>query len=417
MTTNAVRSFLESLPPIRRIAAHVAAAAERRIGEGHPWIYADHFRPKKDDGRPGDLAVVFDRREKFVAIGLLDPTSPLRVRILARGSPRPIDALFWSDVVGRAIEKRADVARANTGYRILYGENDGTPGLCADRYDENLVVKIYSPAWLPHLFAIDEAIRSVFPVKRIVLRVNRSTAAFLGEDSPIVDGACLFGPPLEGPVRFLENGLVFEADLVRGQKTGFFLDQRDNRSRVETLAAKKDVLNVCAYSGGFSLYAARGGARSVVSLDMSRGALAGAERNFDLNRSHPAIAATRHEILVADAFSGMADLASEGRTFDMVILDPPSFAQRKSDVDRALDAYRRLSRLGAALLRRDGILVACSCSTPVAADEFFAAVKDGVAAARCTSSLIEKTFHAADHPVTFPEGAYLKAIFSRISPK
>jgi 23S rRNA (cytosine1962-C5)-methyltransferase len=230
--------------------------------------------------------------------------------------------------------------------------------------------------------------------------------ALLGDLS---DGSVLFGSPLPGDIEFTENGLRFEADLVRGQKTGFFLDQRENRARVEPLADGKSVLNVFAYTGGFSLYAARGGAKSVTSLEMSHPALNAAKRNFDLN---PSLATVRHRILQGDAFAKLKELEDEGRLFDMVIIDPPSFAKQQSEIEGALKAYGRLVQMGLAVLAPEGVLVMASCSSRIEADEFFGLVlREARRAGRLLREL-ERSHHPIDHPIGYKEGAYLKCLFA-----
>jgi 23S rRNA (cytosine1962-C5)-methyltransferase len=224
----------------------------------------------------------------------------------------------------------------------------------------------------------------------------------------------LFGPPLDGPLVFRENGLRFECDPVAGQKTGFFLDQRDNRARVEARARSKEVLNVFAYTGGFSVYAARGGASRVVSVDQSRPALAAAERNFALNRTDAGVAGARHETVAGDAFEVLRGMAAAGQRFDLVIIDPPSFAHRQADRERALTAYSRLVELGLGVLRHDGELVMASCSARIPADEFFTHIHKSARAAGRKLQEIERTFHAIDHPVGFPEGEYLKCLFAKL---
>jgi 23S rRNA (cytosine1962-C5)-methyltransferase len=209
-------------------------------------------------------------------------------------------------------------------------------------------------------------------------------------------------------VVFLETGLGFEADVVRGQKTGFFLDQRENRRRVETLASGRNVLNAFSFSGGFSLYAARGGARSVTDLDISAHALESAGRNFALNRASPAVAHCQREAVQADAF---AWLGESGRVFDLVILDPPSLAKREAERAGAIRAYQRLAELGMRRLSPGGILVACSCSAHVSAEEFFEAVRDAAARSGRKFSELETARHAPDHPAGFKEAEYLKAIY------
>jgi 23S rRNA (cytosine1962-C5)-methyltransferase len=212
---------------------------------------------------------------------------------------------------------------------------------------------------------------------------------------------------------FWENGLRFEADPIRGQKTGFFFDQRDNRALVERMAAGKEVLNVFAYTGGFSVYAARGGARRVVSVDANNVALAAAERNWAHNQHIPPVRDAVHITLAEDAFEVLTRMAENDRLFDMVILDPPAFAQKQKHIARAIAAYRRLTILGLRVLKKGGMLVQASCSSRVTAEEFFKQIH--LAAVQGGYHLVElaRTGHALDHPISYPEGAYLKCLFTK----
>ena len=231
------------------------------------------------------LAVIFDRLDKFLAIGLFDPESPLRVRLLRIGKPISIDHEWWIERLRHSIARRHGLFDAETnGYRWINGESDGWPGLILDRYADTLVMKLYTAAWLPRLEEVVALLRAELEAEQLVLRLSRNIQSLAHREFSRTDGQILFGPALEMPVVFLETGLRFEADVLRGQKTGFFLDQRDNRRLVESLAGGRDVLNAFSFSGGFSLYAARGGARSVLDLDISAHALASAQRNFRLNR-------------------------------------------------------------------------------------------------------------------------------------
>jgi 23S rRNA (cytosine1962-C5)-methyltransferase len=223
----------------------------------------------------------------------------------------------------------------------------------------------------------------------------------------------LYGDRLEACPTFLETGLRFEADVSHGQKTGFFLDQRENRRAVESLANGRSVLNAFSFSGGFSLYAARGGAISVTDLDISAHALASSERNFALNQSNAAVARCPHERVQADAFEWLT--GNDQRAFDLIVLDPPSFAKREAERAGAIRAYERLAALGIQHLARGGILVACSCSAHVTAEEFFAAVRQAAGKSARASQEIRTTRHAPDHPATFKEAEYLKAIYLRFS--
>jgi 23S rRNA (cytosine1962-C5)-methyltransferase len=407
---------LAAIPPPaeRRLALRVTPAAQRALRQGHPWLFDQAITAQSGEGRPGDLAVVFDAYRRFLAIGLYDPTSPLRVRVLHHGAPTAIDRTWLSGKLAGAIAWRSTLPETGTtGYRLVHGENDGLPGLVIDHYGSTLVAKIYSLAWIPRLIELRAALDGVFPADCLVLRLSRDLLRRPEYLYGLEDGTVLAGPPPEGPVSFLENGLRFEADVLRGQKTGFFLDQRDNRARVEKLSAGQKVLNVFAYSGGFSLYAARGGAPEVVSLDSSVPALAAAERNFALNLDLPAVAAAHHTTLGADAFLALADLRRAGQTFDLVIVDPPAFAKREGEVSAALNAYERLTALALGVLRPGGTLAMASCSSRVPAAVFFDAVNAAAQRAGRPLRESERTGHPIDHPVLFPEGAYLKCLFAR----
>jgi 23S rRNA (cytosine1962-C5)-methyltransferase len=400
-------------PAERRIALRVTPAAERALRQGHPWLFAEAIQSQSHAGRPGDLAVVFDGKRRFLAAGLYDPTSPLRVRLLVHGRPATVDREWYRQRLAAAVARRAPLlATDTTGYRLVHGENDGLAGLVVDRYEESLVVRLDTVAWAPHFAALLPALLEVAPAGRLVLRLSRAIRPAAAELFNLADGALLLGQPPAGPLLFRENGLIFEADVVHGQKTGFFLDQRDNRARVEELAAGRRVLNVFAYSGGFSLYAARGRAIEVDSLDLSRLALEAAARNFDHNRADPAVAAARHRLIAGDAFDEMARLAGQGRRYELVVVDPPSFARRQEEVAGSLAAYGRLATLGLALLPPGGILVMASCSSRVPAGAFFAAIRRAAGAAGRPLRELARTGHPLDHPIGFTEGAYLKCLFA-----
>jgi 23S rRNA (cytosine1962-C5)-methyltransferase len=362
--------------------------AESIVRGGHPWVFADSIKEQNREGAPGELAVIFDRNDKFLAVGFYDPDSPIRVRILHVGKPIKIDGAFWKSRFDAAIAKRAALFdEQTTGYRCIHGENDGFPGLVLDRYAKTLVLKIYIPAWR-------ERVHEILPFltnQNVVLRTSRNLNM---SDAEVLRGA------VDGSVQFFENGIRFEADVLRGQKTGFFLDQRENRKIVETLVRDRDVLNAFSFSGGFSVYAARGGARSVTDLDISVHALASARRNFGLNK----VESARHDTIQADTFEFLA--AKPTRRFGLIILDPPSLAKRESEKQGALGAYRKLVQSALPWLAPNGILVAASCSAHVTPEEFFSTV--------LTASKLKdfrRTENPPDHPATFPEARYLKCIY------
>jgi 23S rRNA (cytosine1962-C5)-methyltransferase len=272
---------------------------------------------------------------------------------------------------------------------------------------------LYTGVWLPRLEEISRLFLARLQPKRLVLRLSRNIQAQARKSIAVEDGQILFGDPLQRLPTFLESGLHFEADVCRGQKTGFFLDQRENRRTVESLAGRRRMLNAFSFSGGFSLYAARGGASSVTDLDISAHALESARRNFALNESVATVARCRHELVQADAFDWLSE--NELKQFRLIVLDPPSFAKRESERAGAIRAYERLAGLGIQHLTSDGILVACSCSAHVPAEEFFEAIRRSAAKSCKTFREFQTTSHAPDHPATFKEANYLKAIYLRFA--
>ena len=287
-----------------RLRVALFPRAETAVRSGHPWVYADSIKSRNRDGETGELAVMYDKRDRFLAIGMYEAESPIRIRILHCGKPATLDRDWWIGKASACLKKRTGtVLDENTnGARVINGESEGFPGLVADLYAGTLVVKIYAAGWLARWEEIEGVLREVFSPDFLILRMSRNVAA-TAEEYGLAEG--FRGETGEESVVFSENGIRFESAVLKGQKTGFFLDQRDNRARVEKLSDGRDVLNVFSFSGGFSLYAARGGARSVTDVDISPHALESAERNFSLNSTDPAISSAKHNGIQADAFRWM----------------------------------------------------------------------------------------------------------------
>jgi 23S rRNA (cytosine1962-C5)-methyltransferase len=396
----------------------VRPAAARALRRGHPWVFSDAVLRAPNDADAGDLVVVHDDKRKQIGLGWFDPDGPIRVRMLHHGGPVAIDDHFLAQRALAALARRRPLEADGTdGYRVIHGENDGLGGLIVDRYDRTLVLKLYTRAWLPRVRPIIDALSQALDPEHVVLRLGRATRRALdahGHDGAALDGALLRGDLREGRVSFREHGLRFIVDPLRGQKTGFFLDQRDNRLRVGGLSDGQRVLNVFSYSGGFSLYAARGGATEVTSLDLSAPALEDADRHFVLNAEDDGVARCRHRTLCGDAFQQLAELREQARArFDVVVIDPPSFAKRQEEVDRALERYGRLCQLGLDVLEDGGRIVLASCSSRVSAEAFAATVQRAAERGGRPLQVDEMTGHALDHPIGFPEAAYLKCLFAR----
>jgi 23S rRNA (cytosine1962-C5)-methyltransferase len=407
---------IATAPKLPRLRVRLSPAAEGHIRRGHPWVYESSVREQNREGEPGELAVVYDRQDRFLAVGLYDPLSVIRLRVLHAGAPLNLDAAWWSRHLESAVQRRAALFGENTdGYRLINGESDGWPGLILDRYASTLVLKVYSAAWFAHLSLVLGLLTARYPAFRVVLRLSRNIQEWAGKQG-FADGQTLVGDEPDGPVIFQEYGLRFEADVVRGQKTGFFLDQRENRrivgSMVEKLVSQGDgrrVLNAFSFSGGFSVASARSGAAEVISVDISKHALDSSERNFALNHDLGGVARCFHRPVQADVFEWLAEAG--GEPFDLIVLDPPSLARREIEREGALRAYSRLSEQAIRKLRPGGVLMAASCSAHVSAEDFFDAVRMVARRSKRPWKELRTTRHAPDHHATFTEAEYLKAIY------
>lgn len=406
------------------LAVRLTPDALRHVRRGHPWVFDGGIesvrggRHGDGTGEPGDVAVIFDDRKRFVAVGLWDPRSPIRIKVLHSSNPVQVGPDLWNDRLAHALARRWELlGSADTdALRILHGENDRMPGVVVDLYGTVAVVKLYSTVWLAHLEELLDVLQSaIWSITGVVLRLARSIS-----DDPLVvgrglrDGSVLRGSLPAGPVTFTEHGLRFTADVRRGQKTGWFLDQRDNRQLVGSIASGARVLDVFCCGGGFSVHAAAGGATHVHSVDLSPHAIDDTARHLALNvESCPREAPTTIGT-VGDAFDVMGELGRRGERFDLVVVDPPSFAARAADVPGALRAYGALTRLAVPLVESGGTLVQASCSSRVSSRDFYGMVER--AAQRSGVDLVdqERTGQPIDHPIEFPEGAYLKALFARV---
>lgn len=394
-----------------RIAVKVKPRIERQIRKEHPWIYDQAIIKQSKEGQAGDLAIIYDqKRNKFLALGLLDPYSPIRIKLIQFKRPASIDAAWFQQKIEAAYALRQPLFETDTNsYRLIYGENDGLPGMIADVYDQVLVLKLYSFIWWPYLETVLPILQAIARAKAVVLRLSRNLQQHPDQLSGFADGQVIRGQLANEEVLFREHGLRFVAHVIKGHKTGYFLDHRHNRFRVQGLAKGKSVLDVFAYAGGFSVHALAGGAKEVTSLDISTQALTMAQRNAALNA-----APGTHRVLSGDAFQLMEDMIFKKEQFDLIIIDPPSFAKRESEREKALVAYRRLVQLGAQLVTPKGMLVMASCSSRITAEEFFQVVTTTLAKSARPFQELERTFHDIDHPIRFPEGAYLKCGYYRI---
>jgi len=392
----------------KRLAVKLKSTAEIAVKKGHPWVFSNSIERINKEGKAGDLAIIFDqRRNRPFAFGLFDPHSPIRIKIIYNEGPIEIDSKFFENKIHKAYELRKPLLSKNVNaYRLLFGENDGMPGLIVDIYNKVGVVKVYSAIWFPYIDILLKPIVEVSGVDALVIRWSRNVQAL---EMPYKEGELIYGELNNSQVEFTEYGVQFETDVILGHKTGFFLDHRENRRKIGTMSKGKTVLDVFSYSGGFSVHALAGGAKEVTSMDISKQALDLAKHNAELNK-HEGV----HNIIAGDAFEELEKLIKENKKFDIVIIDPPSFAKNEQEIFIAKKKYEQLTELGVALTKSNGTLLLASCSSRITMKDLLTAHQEAFNRLRVNFTVLEKTTHDIDHPVGFEEGAYLKSVYYKI---
>ncbi|SFD35454.1 class I SAM-dependent rRNA methyltransferase [Algibacter pectinivorans] len=393
----------------KRLAVKLNSKGEQFVVQGHPWVFSNNITKINDDAKSGDLAIIFSKnKNRVVGLGLYDANSPIRIKMLHSSYEKAeINAVFFQNKIKEAYSKRQPLLKTNTNsYRLLFGENDGFPGLIADVYANVLVVKIYSEIWLPYLESIIPSLQQTAQAETVVVRLSRSLEQ--SKAHKLENGEVVYGILENEVVEFVEHGVNFSANVIKGHKTGYFLDHRANRKQVGEWSKGKTVLDVFSYAGGFSVHALANGAKQVTSLDISKQALEIAIENGKLNSY-----SGTHKTIAGDAFAELKQLIKNNVTFDVVVIDPPSFAKQASEIDLAKKKYAQLAELGEQLTAKNGLLVLASCSSRVLADQFFEINHRTLSATKRSYKVVLKTGHDTDHPIGFPEGAYLKCGYYR----
>lgn len=404
--------YTQLLPQVapKVLAVKLSVIGERSVRSKHPWIFTDSIEKINKEGMPGDIAIIFSHsKNKAIGVGLYDPDSPIRIKMVHFDGGATLNKAFFSEKIKKAYALRVPLLRTKTNsYRLLFGENDGFPGCIADVYAKVLVVKLYSKIWIPYLKDIIDSLIAVSGVETVVIRLSRK----LQQDTSVTleDGCVIYGSLDNQTIVFKEHGISFSANVIKGHKTGYFLDHRENRRRVGALSAQKTVLDVFSYAGGFSVHALANGAKQVTSLDISSQALDLAKANGLLNKHKGS-----HKTITGDAFAEMQTLIDKGMSFDIVVIDPPSFAKSKKETVIAKKKYKQLAALGEKLTAKKGILVLASCSSRVGAEDFFKINTTTLDKQKRSYTTIKQTDHDIDHPVGFLEGAYLKCGYYQFS--
>jgi len=381
---------------------------EKSLKRRHPWVFSGAVAKVQGQPGPGETVAIGSATGEFLAVAAYSPRSQIVARVWA-WEDRAIDGAFFSRRIERAVEQRRTVLDTETdAMRLVHGESDGLPGVVADRYGDTVVLQLTSAGAERWREVIADALLEVSGASRIWERSDAEVRALEGL-TPVI--AALRGAREPTRIAISEQGLRFEIDLEHGHKTGFYLDQRDNRRRVRTLARGRDVLDGFCYSGGFALNALAGGAKSVTAVDSSADALALARGNAELNKLAQA------EWLEGDVFQLLRRFRDQGRNFDLVVLDPPKFAPTAAHAGKAARAYKDINLLAFKLLRPGGLLATFSCSGGVSADLFQKIIAGAALDAGADAQIIDRLGPGADHPVAlnFPEGDYLKGLVCRVA--
>ncbi len=377
------------------------------VQQRHPWVFSGAIARLESDAPNGALVQVVDHQGSYLATGYLNRRSQIVVRLLTWDVEERVDAAFWRGRLERAIGARRLPAGSNS-CRLVYAESDGLPGLIVDRYGEWLVMQCLTAGMAARRDELAGLLADIVAPAGIYARDDADVRR---QEGLALETGPLWGAEPPDLVEIEEHGHRFLVDVKRGHKTGFYLDQRENRRATAAYCAGADVLNAFAYTGAFGVYAAQAGATSVVNVDSSAQALALAQDNVALNASQP------QEMIVGDVFQVLRRYRDESRTFDLVVLDPPKFAASQAQLVGASRGYKDINMLAMQLLRPGGFLATFSCSGRVTADLFQKIVFGASLDAGRVVQIIEYLHQAADHPVllTFPESAYLKGFVCRVA--
>jgi 23S rRNA (cytosine1962-C5)-methyltransferase len=379
---------------------------EKSLLRRHPWVFSGAVSRVDGNPQPGQTVDILSDKGQFLARGAYSPISQIRARVWTFDPQENVDTDFFRRRIQAAIQKRIplELDKVTDAGRLIHGESDGLPGLIVDRYGSCLVVQLLSAGVDLWREIITDALVELTGIKDVY---ERSDADVRDLEGLPPRAGFLRGNP-NGKATISEHGLRFSVDISGGHKTGFYLDQRHNRQRVRDLAENRDVLDCFCYTGGFTINALAGGAKSVLSVDSSSSALVLLRENVTLNT----LPSDRLQTLEADVFQALRKFRDEGRSFDLIILDPPKFAPTAAQAEKAARGYKDINLLAFKLLRPGGILVTFSCSGGVDAVLFQKIVAGAALDAAVNASILETLSQDGDHPVAlnFPEGAYLKGL-------
>ena len=388
----------------KRPNIHLKSGEERRVLGGHPWVYSNELQasPELKAIKPGSIVTLRQADGRPIGIAFFNPKSLISGRVITRNPEATIDAGFWQRRLERA-QRLRDRLIGVPFYRLAHAEADGLPGCVIDRYGDVVVVDVSSAGMDASIDDLCGAIDAVLAPRVILIRGDGPARELEGLE-PVNR---LWKGTLDAPIEVIENGARFRCDPRAGQKTGWFFDQRDNRALIARLAKGAKMLDAYCYMSGFGNQALLSGATHVTALDRSAPALEFAKQAAELNK-----VADRFTTRIGDAFELLPEIAQGGERFDIVVADPPAFVKSRKDFHQGARAYRKLARLAATCVASEGILMLCSCSHNMPADELVKQAARGIQEAGRNARMLYHTGAAPDHPVHpgLPESAYLKAL-------
>jgi 23S rRNA (cytosine1962-C5)-methyltransferase len=385
----------------------INAGREKSLLRKHPWIFSGAVK-SSGDAHSGDIVRVVADDGRYLATAAYSAQSQIVARVLSFVEADVIDESFFRTRVQRAIARRDALADQTNAVRWIHAESDQLPGLIVDRYADVAVMQILTAGMEPHRALLGALLMEGGQVATVYERSDADVRALEGLE---IRNGRITGAAPQGEVKIIENDMHIAVDIVEGHKTGFYLDQRDNRALTQALARDADVLNCFCYTGAMSVAALRGGAKSVLSIDSSGPALETAKRNVAMN----AVDSARAEWWEADVFAALRKLRDMNKSFDLIILDPPKFAPTAHHAEKAARAYKDINLLGFKLLRAGGRLLTFSCSGGISAELFQKIIAGAALDANVDAQIIKHLSGGSDHPVAlnFPEGDYLKGLMLR----
>lgn len=377
-----------------------------RVVNGHPWIFGNELGDTEGTAEPGDIVEVYSYNGSFVGKGYINPSSQIRIRLLTRNKDEVIDDQFFLNRIKEAWEYRQQIGYVEN-CRLIFGEADQLPALIIDKFNDYFVIQTLALGMEKWKDAIVAALQTIFSPKGIYERNDVPVRTLEG----IPQQKGFLSAPFDTNIIINENGLKFHVDIENGQKTGYFLDQQDNRRAIQHIVKGADVLESFCYTGTFSLHAAQYGAKSVLGLDISENAVATARRNAELNGYEDIC-----KFQAVNAFDVLKQWVKDGKRYDVVILDPPAFTKSRENIDKAITGYKEINLRGMKLTRPGGFLVTASCTNLVSPEKFLETINMAAKDAKRTLRQVAWLTQAADHPIMWniPSTQYLKFLIVQV---